>query len=310
MLRRKTVILAKAETTYGTDPVPTVAANTLEVYDAELKPNGETLSRNTMQASISKPAFVRGIKFYDLSFKTELKGTGTRGVLPAFGWLGTLFRGCGMSETIAAGTSIIYAPVSTTFESITIYVYMDGIFHKLLGCKGSFKIVAQTGKYLEVQWKFSGLYAAPTDASPAAQTRSSVLPVPVLAAAFSVGAYSGIIDKLELDIGNTIAQRKSMNAATGLVGFEITDRNPVGSFDPEVVTEATYAFWNKWETAAQQALNLGPIGSTSGNIVQIAAPKVQPSDMSYGDRDGNLIYQIPIALSQNAGDDELTITIT
>ncbi|MEM5790031.1 MAG: hypothetical protein AAGU11_22160, partial [Syntrophobacteraceae bacterium] len=130
MLRRKTVILAKAETTYGTDPVPTVAANTLEVYDAELKPNGETLSRNTMQASISKPAFVRGIKFYDLSFKTELKGTGTRGVLPAFGWLGTLFRGCGMSETIAAGTSIIYAPVSTTFESITIYVYMDGIFHK------------------------------------------------------------------------------------------------------------------------------------------------------------------------------------
>ncbi|MEM5790330.1 MAG: hypothetical protein AAGU11_23665, partial [Syntrophobacteraceae bacterium] len=71
-----------------------------------------------------------------------------------------------------------------------------------------------------------------------------------------------------------------------------------------------YAFWNKWETAAVAAMNIGPLGATSGNIITIAAPKVQEREVGYGDREGTLTYQIPLAFAMNAGDDELTITIT
>jgi len=310
MLTRKTVILAKIEATYGVDPVPTPAANCLLVADVDLKVQGEVVERDFIRSSLSRLQFVRGIRHVELSFRTELKGTGTRGSLPAFGWEGPLFRACAMSETVTASTSIVYAPVSTGFESCTIYLYKDGIFHKILGCRGSFKLNFEVGKYPTVEWTFKGLYQAPTDASPGAQTLSSVKPVPVLAGAFTIGGYAGVITKLELDQGVTVSERKSLNAATGIVGFDVTERNPQGSIDPETVTEAAGSFWSNWESAAALALNIGPIGATAGNIVQVAAPKVQYRDMTYADRNGVMTYAVPFALAMNAGDDELSITIT
>jgi len=310
MLVRKTVVLAKVEATYGTDPVPTPEANALQVYDVDLKAAGDAIQRNFIQSSLSQSQFIRGIRSVEISFKTELKGTGTRGALPTVGWEGTLFRACGMKETVTEGTSIVYSPISTDFESVTLYVYRDGIFHKIVGCMGTFKITGEVGKYLEIEWKFNGIYASPTDASASDEAWSQVKPVTIVGASFSIGAYAAICEKLEIDINNTIAARKSLNAASGLIGFQLTGRSPQGSFDPEVVTEATHGFWAKWESADALALSIGPIGSTSGNIIAIAAPKVQYKDLSYGDRDGVLTYQVPFALAMNAGDDELTITIT
>ena len=37
MLTKRTLLLAKEEVTYGTDPTPTVAANAIEAYDVEIK---------------------------------------------------------------------------------------------------------------------------------------------------------------------------------------------------------------------------------------------------------------------------------
>ena len=310
MLTRKTVVLAKIEASYGVDPVPTPAANALLVSDVDVKPTGEAIQRNFIKSTLSQAQFIRGQRSVELSFKTELKGTGTRGVLPTTGWEGPLFRACGMSEVVTASTSIVYAPVSTGFESAALYVYRDGLFHKLLGCRGSFKITLEVGKYPVVDWKFNGLYASPADTTPAAQSFSAVSPNTVLSAGLAIGGYAAICEKIELDINNTISARKSMNSATGLVGYEITGRDPQGSFDPETVTEAVNPFWARWESAAAQALAIGPIGSASGNIISVAAPKLQFKDMSYGDRDGVLTYQVPFALAMNAGDDELTITIT
>lgn len=310
MLTRKTVVLAKIESSYGVDPTPTPVANCILIKDVDVKPVGETLKRDFLRASLSQLQFVRGTKEVELSFKTELKGTGTRGVLPAFGWEGPLFRACGMSETVSAATSIVYAPVSTSFESVTLYIYKEGIFHKVLGCRGSFKINFEVGKYAEVEWTFRGLYTAPADATPAAQTVSSISPPVVLSAGLSVGGYSPVAERIEIDINNSLASRKSINSATGILEQIITGREPQGSFDPEVATEATHPFWANWAAATAQALNIGPIGSTSGNIVTVAAPKLQPADLSYTDRNGIIAYQYGFALAMNSGDDELTITIT
>ncbi|MEM5789840.1 MAG: phage tail tube protein, partial [Syntrophobacteraceae bacterium] len=285
MLTRKSVVLAKIEANYGVDPTPTPIANALLVSDVDVKPAGEMVQRNYMKSSLSQLPFVRGIRSVDVSFKTELKGTGTRGVLPAYGWEGVLFRACGMSEVVNAATSIIWAPVSTALESVTLYVYKDGVFHKILGCVGSFKLLVEVGKYVVVEWTFRGLYAAPVDATPAAQTFSAVQPPVVLNAGFTLGAYAAILEKVEIDINNAIGMRRSMNASTGVLGFSVVGREPQGSCDPEAVTEATYAFWNKRETAAVAAMNIGPLGATSGNIITIAAPKVQEREVGYGDRE-------------------------
>jgi hypothetical protein len=306
----KAVILAKIESSYGVDPTPTVAANALLVNNVSVKPNGESIERQFLKSSLSNMAFVRGYKWVELSFDTELKGTGTRGALPSWGWEGVLARACGMSETVTGSTSIVWAPVSSSFESCAIYLYEDGIFHKILGCRGSYQLVLEVGKYPVMRWTFQGIYAAPTDATPAAQTFSSIVPPVCVGTAFTFAAVAACINKLELDVANELSQRLCMSAATGLTEIILTGRKPRGSLDPETVTEATLAWWNKWETAAQSALVCGPIGSTSGNIITINAPKVQQDSMGYGSRGNILTYEIPILFAMNAGDDEFTITIT
>lgn len=311
MQTRNSVVLAKVEATYGADPTPTPAVNALLVYDLDIKPTGDVVERNFLKASLSQLPFIRGLKYVEVSFKTELKGSGSRGQLPTTGWEGALIQACGFSEIVTAATSIVWAPVSTNFKSVALYVYQGGnTFHKVLGCRGSVKFKAEVGKYIEAEWKFKGIYAAPTDAVPGAQTFSGVVPVPVLSAGLTLGAYSPVATAVEIDMNVSTGLRKSMNSPAGIVGVEITGRQPQGSFDPEAVTEATAPFWNQWELATQLALNIGPIGSTSGNIIQIAAPKVQYKEIGYGDREGILTYQVPFGLAMNAGDDEVAITIT
>jgi len=310
MLTRRTVILVKIESEYGTDPVPTPAANAILVKDVDIKPSGELAERDFLRSSLSPLPFVMGMKEVDVSFATEFKGSGTRGALPAWGWEGELLRACGMEETVTATTKIEYLPVSEGFESCTLYVYKDGIFHKITGCRGTFTINGSVGKYLGVKWGFKGIYNAPVDASPAAQTFSSVVPPLLFSAGLALDAYSPVATAIEIAANNDLAKRTDLNTVTGLREIMITGRKPGGSLDPETVTEASYAFWNKWGNASVAALNIGPIGSTSGNIITITAPKMQYKEVGYGDREGILTYQVPFQLAMNSGDDELKITIT
>lgn len=310
MLTRKSVVLAKIETEYGVDPVPTAAANALLVTNPEIEPAGETLKREYVRSTLSPLRFLRGSKQYEVTFETELKGTGLRGALPAFGWEGCLFRACGMSEIINAGVSLVYQPVSNGFESVTLYVFKDGIFHKVTGAVGSFKINLESGKFGKIAWKFSGLYHSPVDLDPDTQTFSDVEPPVVMGTNITVDGYLPCMEKLEIDLNNTITPRKCMSAVGGIAGFRVTGRDPGGSFDPEAVLEAEENFWGKWEAATAFALAVGPLGSEEGNIIEIDAPQIQYREIKYQDKNGIQAYQIPYGLAMNTGDDELVITFT
>jgi len=307
MLTRKMVILAKVETQYGQDPTPTPVANALLVKDVTVKPVGELVERDFLRSSLSPLEFLRGMKEVELSFETELKGTGTAGTLPSWGWEGELLRACGMDETINAGVDITYKPVSEDPESATIYVYEDKIFHKIPGCRGTFAIVGTIGQYLALRWTFRGLFVAPTDTPPEAQTFSSVKPAVLLSAGLTIASYSPVASKIEVALNNELGRRTDINDAAGITEILITSRRPGGSFDPESVLEATHPFWADWQGAVAKALNIGPVGSVAGNKVTITGPKLQLEDISYGDREGLLTYEIPFRLAMDAGDDELVI---
>lgn len=310
MLTRRTVILAKIEADYGVDPVPSVTSDAILVKNVDYKGLGESVVRDFLRSSLSPLPQLRGIKHQTVSFETELKGTGSAGVVPAWGWEGVLLRACGFAQSVSAGVDIVYAPVSAAFESCTLYVYRDGIFHKMVGCRGNCSLNFEVGKLPVAKFEMSGLYVSPVDATPAAQTFSTVPPPMVLAAGFTCGGYPAVTEKLDINMGNTLAQRKSMNAATGLVEWLITGRDPNGSFDPEAVTEATEDFWAKWEAAEELELALGPIGGTPGNIITLGAPKMQYRDLSYADRNGQLAYNITFGLAGDNGDDEISITFS
>ena len=142
MLTRRATILAKIESTYGTDPTP-VAGDAVLINNMTIKPNAKFLERNFLRASLSPQAPVVGEKYTEVTFTTELKGSGVATTPPE---VGVLFRACAMQETIG-GSSVSYAPESTPsgFESITIYAYLDGLLHKSTGARGTFELQLTAG---------------------------------------------------------------------------------------------------------------------------------------------------------------------
>ena len=74
----------------------------------------------------------------------------------------------------------------------------------------------------------------------------------------------GAVDKETIKTG-------SMAAAAGNLSTLITDRNFIGSFDPEMVKKADHDFWGKLIAGTLVELNV-QIGSVAGNIIKIGSP--------------------------------------
>lgn len=306
MLTRKAAILAKVESTYGTDPTPDGSSDAILTGPVTIKPIYEKVERQYVSSTLSPLGSVNFGELVEVSFQVELKGSGSAGTAPP---IGPLLRACGLDETIVASTSVTYLPISESMESVTIYAWADSIRHKVLGCRGDVTIMGEAGKYVIATFTMRGIYAAPTDTSLPTCTYSSVVPPRLLSAGLSIGGYSPVATKFELGLNNEISRRDSMNAATGVIGVDITARKPGGSIDPEVVTLATHDFWDDWHNQTAQAFSV-TVGSSAGNICTITAPKMTIDDLAYGDRNGILTYELPVLCTMDSGDDEIQLAFT
>ena len=104
--RRNTVILAKLETTVGTDAVPTGAANAIAIRNYDHRPlEGESTTREILRGSFGSDAIILQNQYAEVTFEVELAGSGAAGTAPPFS---SLLRACGMTETIVASTSVTY----------------------------------------------------------------------------------------------------------------------------------------------------------------------------------------------------------
>lgn len=308
MLTKKTVVLAKIESVYGTDPTPTAAANAVEAYDLEVTPNPEMIERNPGNSDISRFPELRGKTFVDVKFSFPLKGSGTAGTAPR---IGPVLRSCGLGETIVSSTSVTYAPISSSLESSTIYAYLDGILHSIPGVVGDLELNYEAGQMPMGVFTGKGLYAIPTDVVIVSPTFDTTTPVIVKGATYSFGSYSAIIEKLMLKLGNKIAERPDFNQTEGFKGFAVTERNPEGSMTIEAILRATSNadFWSYFHSRTVKALSLA-LGATAGNIQTITASYGYCRVPKWGDREGQRTFEIPFQLARSSGNDEISIALT
>lgn len=306
MLTRKAVILAKVESAYGTDAVPVAATDAILCSEPQIKPIGKRLDRDHVRASISPLQPLMIGEMYEVTFVTEIKGSGTAGTAPE---IAPLFLGCGMAETVVASTSVAYDPVSASFDSLSIYFYRDGLMHKVLGARGTFQAVVESSEYGKISWTFQGLYAGPADVALVTGTFNAQLPPICVATTFTMGGYTPVAKKVMVSLNNAMGRRDDMTQSTGLKEIIITQRETKGSFDPESVLIATKDFWSEWSASTAQALSC-IIGATTGNIYEISGPKCVYDDISYGDRDGLLTLEIPFTMGMDTGDDEIQFIFT
>jgi len=308
MLVKKTVLLAKPEVTYNTDPIPVAATDAFKVENLSHGPASQKMvEQNNVKNTLGKEKQLFGTLLWQVTFDVLVKGSGTAGTAPEYG---PLLRACGLGETIVASTSVTYAPVSTGFESATLYVYEDGKLYKVTGCRGNVSFAGEAGGAGKLSFTFTGHKSAITDTALAAPTLDSTEAPIIKSAGFTIDSYAAVISGLKFDMGNQVIMPPDINASDGFGEIHITDRDINGSIDPEDVLLATKDFINDWETGAEMALSTGVIGGTAGNRYQISQPAVSYRDASLGNRDGLRTMELPYGAHEVSGDDGVSLAFT
>ena len=306
LLRQRTIILAKEETTEGTDALPTAAANSFLAYNVQVNPIGERLTRDSVRETLSPASILIGQRHTEVTFQTEVYHSGTVDVASR---LGALLKSCGMTETITALSDVTYKPLSTGFKSITIYVYRDGFVYKILGCRGTWELILHAGHPALINWRFMGKYQDPIDAALPTPTLegNALTPPKALAASLTFNAITTFtVEQLQIVLGNSLAVRPDINDATGVAGVVITNRVGTGSFNPEAVLVGTYNFWQDWINSTLRQIS-AQVGSATGNKLLVTCPKVAIDQIKEAERQGVLVFEIPFSLAYNAGDDEVSL---
>lgn len=308
MLTRKALILAKKESTYGSDPTPTLAANAMIVMEPEITPEIDANERKDVGISLSRLKEIGGKRRVKVTFTTELRGSGAAGTAPE--GIGALLQACGMSEAISAGVSVTYAFLSATWPSVTLWIYLDGIQHIVVGCVGDWELNVVAGEIPKIKWTFMGIYATPTDVSfPTSYAPDSTVPVAAKNLTTTFDSYAAVIHELNLKSNNVVTERPNLAAATGIAGYQITDRNPEGEIIVESVVLATKNWLTKFEADTVNILST-VIGSVAGNICTITANQCRVRQLPYKDVDGILTQPIAFQLARSVANDELSIVFT
>jgi hypothetical protein len=302
---KKTVLYAKIESSSGTDAAPSTA-NAVHAYDVsvDIKPN--MLERGPGHADRSLYAQVRGKTTVDLKFWTELKGSGTAGTPPRWS---PLLEACDRNEVDGASSDDYV--MATTSETCTIWVNIDGILHKIVGCAGNAEIELVAGEIGKINWTFSGVYALATDVAVPVGTYDEVAPTVVKATTMNLGGYSAIAEKISIKFGNKVVERTSMNATEGVLAFMVGARGPTGTMTCEAILRATESadFMNYFHLSTTKALTF-TLGATAGNIVRITAPVCVLSAPKWLDKDGIRQFEIEFQMARSAGNDEMDIYLT
>lgn len=314
-LPRNSAILAKIESTYGTDAVPTGAANAILISNPSFNTNYSNVARDLVRGHLGGSEQLAGTRSVAIGFDVELSGSGDAG-LTAPAWA-PLLKACGFAES-DAGVYFEYTPVSSAFSSLSIYYHDDGIVHKALGCRGTVDFKLGVGEKPVMSFRFVGIDGGPAEAANPTQTLTAfVKPVAItnpnaadilLGCTYSSGALSGGTAYpsrgLQLSAGNDVQY-------TPLLGGEsvdIVNRDVSGSIELELTAaqEVTFITDINANTLATMGFSYG---TTAGNLIVLYMPSVQRVNPKKAELNGRRLIGMDLRVLPSAGNDELKIVV-
>jgi len=310
-LYRKRTVLVKSEATYGTDSTP-AGSDACQVRNLEISPvESDVLSRDLVRTYLgSSPQLVANTRV-QVTFEVEYAGSGTAGTAPRYG---SLLKACGFSETLVASTSATYAPVSSSFSSVTIYYSTDGVRHKVTGCRGTFSLNLTANQIPVINFTMTGQYVAPTDTADPTPTFTNQATPRIFndtyTTAFTLFSETDLpLQSCQLDVGNEIVYRELVNSDKEVT---LVNRAGSGSLVIEMPTLASHDFFA--DAVASTTGNLSIVhGATAGNIITLAsaANAVSLGNPTYSEDNGVVMLNLPYTLvPSTSGNDEFTLAYT
>ena len=307
-LFRKRTLLVKTESSYGTDPTPTGAANAILVRDLSIEPvQSDEVSRDLVRGYLGNSEILLSNTRVNLSCEVEMVGSGAAGTEPAYA---PLLKASGLAVTTVSSTSNTYAPVSASFGSCSIYCNYDGVRHKITGCRGTFSISCELNQIPVISFSMTGIYSVPTDTTAPTCTYNATKPLLFKTgntSAFSLFGYAGALQSWSFDMNNETVVRQLVGGTQEVM---ITDRNPSGTATVEAVALSAHNFFTD-ATGSSTGTNTFLHGTTAGNKVTVSCPQTDLGQPSYEDSDGVQMLSLPFsAVPTSAGNTELSIAYT
>lgn len=288
------LLLAKVETTKGTDIVPVVGTNAIRVKTGKIAITQDSVARTVVKQTMGPLAHLVGKQVYQLDLEVELRSSNAAGTPPEFG---ALLRGCALNETIVASTSVAYDPLTSAHKSLSIYWFEDGLKHVLLGAVGKCSFDAQIGAVGGYKFTFHAPYVAPTAvACPTGAVYQAAAPIVMSSAdvindgaVIKVGAFS-------MDDGNDVQHHYT----TGQSEFVIANRTPKMKLNKESIsTAAEFTALNAGTNASLSAT----FGAVAGNKLVVTAPVARRETVANTARADRPTLEVAYGLYETTGDD-------
>lgn len=291
--------LAKTEVTYGVDPVPAAATDSVRISRRlwsliTLDYQWENRRQDAANGSIIpvKPAIPRGRKVR-VDIFWEVKGAGVDAAPEA----APLYIGCGLPEV--DGVSMFdYGPLTSgTKGSATIYAYAGGLLFKCVGCRGRFRWPLVVGEIAVHQFTMFGVLTGdPATTAVAAPTYDTAEPIAGVNTALTIGAWTPDWLSGELDLTGVDPELlMSGNATDGIKEFDFGTADPTFRLSARKVALATYDPYADLKARTSRSLVM-TWGSAQFNRVKVVSAPL--SILSHGHADGegfvnwDLSYQV------------------
>ncbi|QRM19558.1 hypothetical protein GBK02_09160 [Dechloromonas sp. TW-R-39-2] len=315
---RNTAILAKLESTYGTDATPSEATNALLVSNAQITPlAAQNVKRDLIRPYLGGSEELLGASYIELSFEVELAGSGAAGTAPAYG---PLLKACGFSETVSAGVRTEYNLLTPVVDSVSVYYFSDGVKHVAKGCRGDVTFKLNSGGRPAMAFKLQGLDGGLSAATPAALALSG-FKTPLVVTEANTGdvtfgcTYTAATPTLtgglgypsqglEVSLGNSVSHTPLLGGET----VEITNREANGKVQLDLTAAQEVSFMASVRSNAVQAIGLMH-GTVPGGKVMLFMPAVQLVNPSKQDVNGKLMIGFDMRVVPASGNDEIKLVV-
>lgn len=286
-------LAAKVETTYGTDSVPTFAADAIRLSarpdfdDDALAPNPR---EDFASGSLNSPAKDSPAgRFHAIDFETIMHGAGSAYSSSNLPVPAPFMKAAGFSETVDAtpgSENVIYDPSDAPSTGISVYLeFANKRTRTLGGVLESMRFAVDAGEFPLLSGRILGLGTAPTELALETATYPTTAPPKFANATMTIGAATLVIRGFELDFGLTVAPRGDGNATDAHAGYRIVRRQPTIIVRAETEALTTWDPWGDMNANTLRALSF-TLGSTQYNKYTMTAADMRVMDVTPQDLDG------------------------
>ena len=238
----------------------------------------------------------------EFDITVQMKKAPALGVAPK---LSSLFKMCGLEETVTDATKTEYKPGGITTGTGQIKAYVDGYVRSITGMVGNIKLTGKVGEPLGASFSVKGFLASATataEANPSVVLDTAMAPVVSFVSVVTAGGVTLNADSFDFDTGNAIGETYTIGK----------NEYYISNFDPTLTVTAVKelgtdeAAWTDFMAGTVRAVII-QIGAP-GEMVELSVPFAMVKDLSESDDSGKVKISRTFRAQALVGNDNFTIT--